>query len=115
MNELMPILTAFVGIIAILIAHHQSQTNRLKLKFDLYEKRLAQFDALMELLGIIGRDSAVSLEDLFSFLQKTRGSYFLFGEDISDYLTKIYKRGVDLRGINQQLHDSNLPLGAERT
>lgn len=61
------------------------------------------------------REGTADTPQLVTLLQKTRESYFLFGKEISDYITDLYKKGVDLDYHDQQLHHSNLPVGAERT
>jgi hypothetical protein len=52
---------------------------------------------------------------LVTLLRKTRESFFLFGKEVSDYITDMYKKGVDLEYYEKRLHDANLPVGGERT
>jgi hypothetical protein len=52
---------------------------------------------------------------LVTLLQKTRESFFLFGKEVSDYITDMYKKGVDLECCAEQLYHANLPGGGEST
>jgi hypothetical protein len=72
------------------------------------------FNAVTDLLGHIGGAATVDLDQLRVFLQKTRESYFLFGDEIPEYLNLLYKAGVDLRHQTKKL-SSDLPVGPERT
>jgi hypothetical protein len=107
-------LTPILGILAAYIAWQQWRTNHLKVRHDLYERRLSIYFAVMEFLAAIMRRSTISDEELMVFLQKTRESYFLFGQEIGDYLDELYRQAVDLQARSIMVHEG-LPDGDERT
>jgi hypothetical protein len=108
------LLTPVIAIIAAYIAYQQYRANQLKLRHELYDRRLLLYNAVAEFLAHIFRDGKAGDPQLMTLLQKTRESYFLFGKDVSDYVTELYKKGVDLECNDTQLHHSNLPV-EERT
>jgi len=61
------------------------------------------------------REGTADRAQLTTLLQKTRESYFLFGKEISDYITDLYNKGLDLEHYEKQLDHANLPVGGERT
>ena len=96
-------------------SYQQFQTNRAKLRLDLYERRFRIFDGVRELLSTVYRNDDVTLEDIRKFRVSTNEAVFLFGPEISTYLDELHKRAVDLRSLNDKLHESGLPIGKERT
>src|SRR5436190_14177129 len=110
-KEIIQILSASLApvtaIVALGIAYKQHRLESVKFRHQLYERRLAIFTSTMNLLSVIMRDANVSMADLFKFLQETNQSYFLLGKEITDYLTEIYKKGVDLHFQNEKLYHSN--------
>jgi hypothetical protein len=108
-------LAPITAVVALGIAYRQYRLEHIKLRQTLYERRLAIFNSAMQLLSHIMQDADIKMEQLFKFLAETNQSYFLLGEEISEYLTELYKKGVDLSTTNQRLHHSNLPGGEERT
>jgi hypothetical protein len=108
------LLTPTIAVVATYIAYQQHRTNKLKVRADLYDRRMQVFNAVTDLLGHIGGAAAIDLDQLRVFLQKTRESYFLFGDEIPEYLNQLYEAGVDLRHQTKKLF-SDLPVGPERT
>lgn len=105
------LLTPLIAIIATGIAWQQWRTNHLKVQHDLYERKLAVYTALMEFLDPIFSDGNVGVSATIAFLRKTRESYFLFGNDIEDYLKLIHDKAIALDALHSQIHESNLPDG----
>jgi len=107
-------LAALTAILALWIAYQQFQTNRAKLRLDLYERRFRVFDGLSEFLASVYRDADVKIEDLRKFAVSTNEAAFLFGPDVSAYLDELRTKAGNLRVLNAKLHESDLPIGPDR-
>jgi hypothetical protein len=108
-------LTPLIAIIATYIAYQQYRANQLKIRHDLYDRRLQVYNAVAEFLAHVTREGTTDRAQLITLLQKTRESHFLFGSEVSAYITDLYKKGVDLEYYEKQLDHRNLPVGDERT
>ncbi|MCG3120168.1 MAG: hypothetical protein ALAOOOJD_02793 [bacterium] len=103
------LLTPLIAIIATYIAFQQWQTNRLKLRHDRYERRLVIFKATMKFIAIPVQTATFQQEDLYEFQRETSESYFLFNDDVREFIDELYSNAVDLHRINLSLHrNSNL-------
>ncbi len=109
------LLTALTALLALWIAYHQYRTNRSKLRLDLYERRFRVFDAVRDLLAIVGRDGALELKDVQGFVAGTSEATFLFGADIVAYIEELRLKAADLRRVHRTLANTALPVGAERS
>ncbi len=98
-------LTPLIAILAVFIALQQWRTNHLRLKLELYDRRLAVYEEVKKILGIIIREADVSFEDLLKFRSSVTQADFLFGKEVSIYLDEIYKRGLNLRKWKEQYRD----------
>jgi len=103
-KDILGLLTLVVAVFGGCIAYQQWRTNSLKVQHDLYERRIAVYSALMEVLAK-GKFNEVGLS---AFFQKTRESYFLFGKEISDYLDLIYKKAADLQDLDEERRKTGL-------
>lgn len=108
-------LAALTAILALWIAYQQFQTNRAKLRLDLYERGFRVFDGVSEILATVLRDADLKIEDLRKFALSTNEAPFLFGPEISTYLGELRTKAAKLRALNDKLHESRLPIGAERS
>jgi hypothetical protein len=97
---LQALLAPTVAIIAVYIAFRQHRTNQEKLRLDLYEKRLAVYHALKDLLGAVMRDADLKIEVLRDFALRSGEAVFLFGPDITEYLDQVKKTAIQLRATN---------------
>ena len=109
------LLTPVIATVTTYIAIQQYRANQMKLRHDLYDRRLQLYNAVAEFWSHVMREGTADRAQPMTLLQKTRESYFLFGKEISDYITDLYKKGVDLEYYEKQLDHANLPVGGERT
>ena len=106
-------LTVLIGIFVAFVGYQQYRVNRAKFKLDLFEKRFAVYKGTQTLLTCILRDAKVELEEVFRFRGTTQDAVFLFGEDITKFLSAIDKRALKLWQIGQELKD--MPVGDKRS
>jgi hypothetical protein len=107
-------LTPVIALITVYIAYQQYQTNRYKLRLDMYDKRFKVFLALREFISHILENADVSNEVIFKFNIATSESVFLFDKEIPNYLQDIRQAAINFRKQNIRLNSSNLPVGEER-
>lgn len=103
------LLTPLIAVIATYIAWQQWKTNRLKLLFDRYDRRLKVYEEVRLILSIIVRDAEASYDDLLKFRQSVSEADFLFGPEIPAYIEEIYQRGIKLQYLSGKYLDSAQP------
>ena len=96
-----------VALLAAWIAYRQWRTNALKIKLDLYDRRLRIFEELREFLSKIARDGAIDMRDASIFRSRTMDATFLFGQDVDDYLDRVFRSALDL-GLYNTRHRAHL-------
>lgn len=114
--------TFIIGVAASVLAYQQFRLSRAKLKFDLYERRLALFNRVRDFA------SAVALFDISSDLEKvdpaadpgkfyreTIEHRFLFPSDVWPYFAECYDRANRIRRCNLHLTSPNLADEDEQT
>ena len=94
-------LTPAIAIIATYIAIQQYRTNKTKLKLALFDKRFQVWQGVKDYLDSAIRDFDVSTEDIFKFKHQTRDAFFLFGNEVELYITKLISNGAELRKLNK--------------
>jgi hypothetical protein len=78
------LLMPMIAILAAIIAYWQWKTARNKLRFDLFDRRFAVYDAARNLLGSI-ITTGVQQDLLFRFEVGTREAKWLFNDEIDRY------------------------------
>jgi hypothetical protein len=71
------------------IALRQWKTSRDKLRFDLFERRFAVYEATRKLISKVGLGGTLEKGDLWTFEDATRGAEFLFQGPAREFLKKI--------------------------
>ncbi|MBA7650476.1 hypothetical protein ES703_58282 [subsurface metagenome] len=111
LNVFRALLAPVIAGVVAYIAYQQHKTNRDKLRFDLYDRRLKVFEGLMVLLWVIFRKGTCNDQERDQFQQATVEGSFLFDKDIANYLDTIQKKTLELGTIRAVL---NLPGGEKR-
>ncbi|KAF0805867.1 hypothetical protein A6D6_01923 [Alcanivorax xiamenensis] len=107
-------LTPTVAILGSYIAWRQWKTAENRLKFDLFERRFAVYNAARKLIGSIAQSGKIEDEKLRDFLHATREAKWLFNEQLASYLdNEIWSKAVDLQTLDSEL--VGMPAGEERT
>lgn len=84
------------------VAMKQENTNALRLKLELYDRRIQVYEAVKSFLSIfpIQEIKQEHIKDLY-----INGSQadFLFGAEIGKYIDELYKRGLHLITLNKRV------------
>lgn len=115
-SDVLPMLSGFIApatlLIATYIAFQQWRTNCLKVRHDLYDRRYAVFMALSGFLAQTQSDTfSINFNTIIPFGQKVKESYFLFDDEISNYLEDVLQKGMGLCTLNSKLNDPRLDAG----
>ncbi|MBN8413597.1 hypothetical protein [Halomonas litopenaei] len=103
-----------IALFGVLIALLQWNTNRNKLKLDLFERRYEVYAEVTKFLSSIMSSGAVNDLQLQEFLRGTRQAKWLFSDELAEFLDKeIYHLAVDLQMYQSQME--GLPVGEERS
>jgi hypothetical protein len=96
------LLTPIIALIAIYIAFQQLQTNRHKLKFEIYEKRLHVYKEVTKFLRTMM--ARPTKDDLLKFPESVAEASFMFENDpkILEFINNIQDEGVEIWNLNEQ-------------
>ena len=100
------LLTPVIAVVAAYVAWQQMKTNRRKLKLDLFDRRYTVFEKIGEFIGSILTSGKVQQGKEFQFLVDTKAAGLLFGEDISQFVSEIYRKAVHLHALDAELEGS---------
>ena len=100
------LLTPVIAIVAAYVAWQQLNTNRRKLKLDLFDRRYTVFEKIGEFIGSILTSGRVKEGAEIQFLVDTKAVGFLFGDDISQFVSEIYRKAVHLHAVDAELNGS---------
>lgn len=108
-------LTPIVAIIALYIAYQQYRTNKDKLRWSLYDRRMEVYRSLMDSLEFIMQNAEITNVELSKFAIAIDKGFFLFDMDINNYLNNIRDKYFSLQEFCRKLyHDPDVGIGVER-
>lgn len=99
-------LTPLIAGIAVWIAYQQFQTNVLKVRLDLFDRRMAVYEGANALLYRVMRDANIEWSDVGKFDADTHNAVFLFKPEVTDYLATIRLRALELATACAEYRDS---------
>lgn len=102
-------LTPTIAIITTYIAYQQWKTNRIKLRMDLYEKRLRIYKEVHKLLAIVIRNAKIEQNEFNDFIVNTSEADFLFDTEVTDFISEIYKHALHLQRWIAEYRDYTEP------
>ncbi len=96
------LLTPAIAALGILIALLQWGTNHQRLKLERFDHCFRRFEATRKFMQAVIVNPTVDESDRLKFLSETTGSRFVFNKDISEYLTQIHDKAVDLQTLDEE-------------
>jgi hypothetical protein len=97
---LTPAIAIWIGVVTSRIQRQQVKTQRQQYRFGLIERRMKVYDATVEFISLIIRESQVeTFGPLFKLIRDTRERHLLFGLEIGDYIDEIYEKGTRLHSM----------------
>lgn len=96
-----------VAAIAGWIAYRQMQTARDKLKLDLFDRRMAVYEAVRDAIGAAVTNAKLTQQQEFDFLMGTRSARWLFGEDVAEYINKNFWKKLTELNLHVAMSDSD--------
>lgn len=112
MGTLAALLTPLIAGIAAYIAYQQWKTNDLKVRIDLFDRRLAVYDAAANLMYQAISQGDLTWDQLQEFSRETKDAQFLFKEDVAEYLTKMGDTGEQLIRDNERYRKQAEMMGS---
>lgn len=103
--------TLLIGVAASFLACQQFRLSKSRLKFDLYEKRLALFMTVRDFASIYALRGE---GDPGKFYRDTIERFFLFDEDVTAYIYGMYEKANEVERTKLELERPNLPEGEEQ-
>lgn len=112
-------LTPVIAVVMTYIAYQQWRTNRSRLNYERYDRRLAVFKAVKAFYGEIGDAGTAKYGMVMRFYAASGEADFLFGDDIRKHIEELYKKGMSLASLHEKMYPSSgepgLPVGPERS
>jgi hypothetical protein len=96
MQYLTAISTPIIALMVAMIAFAQWRTAHQRMILDLFQRRMDLIELVSRVASTIVIEGALRIDDVDGFLRATRGDKFLFGSEVTTYLSETYKRLVDL-------------------
>jgi hypothetical protein len=103
-----------IGLLAAVIGYFQWKTAQQKVLLDLFDRRMATYTALREVVAMVmASSSAATPANSFKFLEALDRAEFLFGPEVIKHLTKIREAIHDIHNTVTERKD--LQPGPELT
>jgi hypothetical protein len=95
-----------VSIAVALVGFFSWRTAHQKMILDIFEKRFAVYEDLIQLMSVQIRESYLRDEDFHKFVRALDRAKFLFGRDVSDYLHRVQEDLAEARRVER---DDRIP------
>lgn len=106
------LLTFVIAAVAAYLTYLQHETNALRLKHELFERRFKVYDSFRSFISAVMREGKTSNEACLSFIRETNQAEFLFGPEIPEYLVRSDR---EVNSVERLQVDERLRASAENT
>jgi hypothetical protein len=81
---------------------------------EVYDRRLPVYRLTRQFVRGIVREAKVDYNQIFKFAEETDEALFLFGQDVDEYLSLIYRKAVRFRAVSMRIEHpkENMDVGA---
>ena len=94
---------SLIAVVAVAIASQQWFTNRNTLKLQLFDRRIEVYQSITHYLGYVQvGDPANKQEEHIKFLKATKDAYYLFGDDIKEFVNEIKDKCIRLQSLERE-------------
>tara|TARA_R110002110_G_scaffold413231_3_gene640315 strand:- start:3925 stop:4386 length:462 start_codon:yes stop_codon:yes gene_type:complete len=108
------LLVPTVALLGLLIAYRQWRTAQNKLKLELFEKRLAIYNAATAFISSVMTSGKATDPQLRDLILGTKEAKWILSSEIAKYLDEqLYAKGVDLQCLSAELE--GVPVSQERS
>jgi hypothetical protein len=95
-----------IGLLAAVIGYFQWKTAQQKVLLDLFDRRMATYTALREIVAMVmASSSAATPDNSFKFLEALDRAEFLFGAKVIEHLQKIRQSIYDIHDMATERKD----------
>ena len=108
MDILSGLLTPVIAAIAVYIAYQQWQTNDLKVKLDLFDRRLQVYHVISNVIWSVIIDGQLNSNQLGGLHRTTSDAEFLLGKDVADYVIEMQDRGDQMLRVQKSYRDASM-------
>jgi len=112
-------LTPVIAFIVAYIAYQQYKINKLRLRHELYERRLRVYKAVQAFLSEILRGGDIGFDRCSQFYADASEATFLFDKSVQEFIDEIYRKAIDMHALHERMYPSDgspaLPVGEERS
>lgn len=112
-------LTPLIAFIAVYIAYQQLRTNKIRLNNERYARGHVVFKAVQDFYGEMGDAGTAKYGMVMKFYAATAEAQFIFDDEITEHIEKLYKKGMDLASLHEKMYPSSgepgLPVCEERS
>jgi hypothetical protein len=110
-DALSALLTPTIAAAAAFIAYQQHLTGQAKLKYDLYERRVAVLRGVLGFLSAVLRDGTVKGGEIPHLAKAISERRYLFNDDLTSYLEEIQRNAVAV--VTKEIVFRDLPGGSQ--
>ncbi len=95
--------TPAIGLLAAVIAWGQWRVARNKMVLDLFDKRMAVYDELRNILGHVVAAGRATADDTYNFGRAKQRAKFLFDSDVFKYLDGLHNHLIEVEVLENEL------------